>query len=145
MTKEQQAIKEDIWRAGDHDPVEHPEHYTSGGVECIKAIEASMEPVEYIGFLKGQVQKYMWRFEKKEKPLQDLKKARYYLRKLIEYLEEHKELEGIFRKSEQDFHVNIVSPTIEASTKPVEYIGDLIWGAHQKTEPLPKIEATEEE
>lgn len=41
-----------------NDPVNHPEHYTSGGIECLDAIKASMTPIEYAGFLKGQVLKY---------------------------------------------------------------------------------------
>ena len=36
------------------------------------------------GFLKGNVQKYMWRYEKKENPVQDLMKAKWYLERLIE-------------------------------------------------------------
>lgn len=65
------------------DPVNHPSHYTSGGIECIDAIAASMTPIEYAGFLKGQVLKYVWRYRLKGKPHEDLKKARYYLEKLI--------------------------------------------------------------
>lgn len=70
---------------GPGDMVNHPPHYTQGKVECIDAIESSMDPVEYEGYLKGQVLKYMWRFEKKGNPVEDLKKARYYLDKLIGY------------------------------------------------------------
>ena len=80
-------VKEDIWRADDM--VNHPPHYTQGDVECIDAIKASMELREYIGFLKGQVIKYIWRFEKKWDPTEDLKKARYYLEKLIEFTAVH--------------------------------------------------------
>lgn len=67
------------------DMVNHPPHYTQGDVECIDAIKASMDPKEYIGFLKGQVIKYIWRFEKKNNPSEDLKKCRFYLKKLIEF------------------------------------------------------------
>lgn len=66
------------------DPVNHPAHYTSGGIECIDAIAASMTNAEYEGFLKGQVIKYVWRYRLKEKPLQDLEKARFYLERLIQ-------------------------------------------------------------
>ena len=64
--------------------VNHPPHYTFGAVECIEAIEASMSPEEYVGYLKGQVLKYIWRFEKKKNPLEDLEKAGFYLDRLIE-------------------------------------------------------------
>jgi hypothetical protein len=37
-----------------HDPVNSPAHYADGnGIECIDAIEASMSPQEFKGFLKG--------------------------------------------------------------------------------------------
>lgn len=65
------------------DPVEKPKHYNSGGIEAITAIEASMAPEAYAGYLKGNVMKYLWRYEKKEKPIEDLKKAQWYLDRLI--------------------------------------------------------------
>lgn len=70
-----------------NDPVNHPSHYTSGGIECIDAIAASMTPIEYAGFLKGQVLKYVWRYRLKGKPVEDLKKTRFYLDRLIQLLE----------------------------------------------------------
>ena len=71
-----------------NDDVNKAEHYNKGGIECIKAIEASMSPEEYRGFLKGQVVKYVWRYQHKGTPLKDLKKARYYLDDLIRVVEE---------------------------------------------------------
>ena len=68
----------------DCDPVNRPSHYTAGGIECIDAIKASMSTEALLGFLKGNVQKYMWRYEKKVAPVEDLKKAQWYLSKLIE-------------------------------------------------------------
>ena len=35
------------------------------------------------GYLKGNIQKYLWRYEDKENSLQDLKKAEWYLKRLI--------------------------------------------------------------
>ena len=68
----------------DSDLVNRPPHYTAGGIECIDAIKASMSTEAFLGFLKGNVQKYMWRYEKKVAPVEDLKKAQWYLSKLIE-------------------------------------------------------------
>lgn len=68
----------------DSDPVNRPSHYTDGDIECIDAIKASMSTEAFLGFLKGNVQKYMWRYEKKVAPVEDLKKAQWYLSKLIE-------------------------------------------------------------
>lgn len=70
------------------DPVNHPSHYTQGGIECIEAIRAQMTPDEFRGYLKGCVAKYLWRYELKENPLQDLEKADWYLRRLISELKE---------------------------------------------------------
>ncbi len=60
------------------DPVNHPSHYTSGEIECIDAIKASMSKEAFCGFLKGSVQKYLWRYEKKVNPAEDIKKAGWY-------------------------------------------------------------------
>ena len=67
-----------------HDPVNSPKHYadTCGGIECIEAIEASMSMEEFKGFLKGNVQKYVWRYAQKN-GAEDLKKATWYLERLI--------------------------------------------------------------
>lgn len=75
--------KEPIQTVDQADPVNHPSHYTSGGIECIEAIKASMMPEAYRGFLKGNVMKYLWRYENKGKPVEDLKKAQTYLTWLI--------------------------------------------------------------
>lgn len=68
------------------DPINHPEHYTQGKVECIDAIESGLTPEEYVGFLKGQVIKYQWRMGKKGPALQDAGKAFWYLERLIRTL-----------------------------------------------------------
>lgn len=66
------------------DPVNHPAHYEKGDVECIDAIRASMTEEAFNGYLKGNVLKYIWRYESKGKPAEDLRKAQWYLNKLIE-------------------------------------------------------------
>ena len=68
----------------ENDPVNHPNHYASSGIECIEAIRASMTEEAFRGYLKGNVQKYLWRYEKKVAPAEDLKKASWYLTRLIE-------------------------------------------------------------
>lgn len=77
------------------DYINHPSHYTSGGIECIDAMKAMLTGYEqrqmttryYWHFLAGQVLKYLWRWPLKERPLQDLKKARWYLDRLIDDVE----------------------------------------------------------
>lgn len=64
------------------DPVNHPEHYTAGSVECIDAIKAQMTREEFLGYLRGNVVKYLWRYRHKG-GVESLKKAQWYLDKLI--------------------------------------------------------------
>ena len=66
------------------DMVNSPNHYTSGSIECIDGIEASMSAEAFKGYCKGAALKYLWRYERKHKSLEDLKKAQWYLNKLIE-------------------------------------------------------------
>lgn len=73
----------DALNEGGVDVVNSPPHYKTGGIEAIEGIEASMGPEAYAGYLKGNIMKYMWRYERKGKPIEDLKKARWYLDRLI--------------------------------------------------------------
>lgn len=71
------------------DPVNHPTHYTQGDVECIDAIKAATESLNgYEGFLAGNCMKYIWRFKKKNGK-EDLEKAEWYLKKLMEAEDVH--------------------------------------------------------
>ena len=65
------------------DVVNSPPHYTAGGIEAIDAIEAALSGEGFRGALKANVLKYMWRYEKKADPVADLRKARWYLDRLI--------------------------------------------------------------
>ncbi len=69
-----------------HDPVNSPSHYASGVIEAIEAIEASMSGEAFKGMLKGNILKYIWRYELKN-GAQDLKKAQWYLDRLIAMVE----------------------------------------------------------
>lgn len=60
------------------DLVNHPPHYKAGGIETIDFIEA-----KDLNFRLGNVIKYVARAEKKGDPLEDLKKARWYLEREI--------------------------------------------------------------
>ena len=68
------------------DMVDNPPHYNNGGIECIEAIEAMLNRDEYIGYLRGNALKYMWRFRYKSKPFEDLRKARWYEERLMKFL-----------------------------------------------------------
>lgn len=70
------------------DMVNHPPHYTSGGIETIDYIRAKLNDEAYKGYLQGNALKYLSRTGKKFDAVEDLKKAVWYLNKLIESYEE---------------------------------------------------------
>ena len=69
------------------DVVNNPDHYTSSNIECIDYLKDNMSYEAFLGFLEGNNKKYMHRWRHKGKPLEDLKKARWYLDYLISELE----------------------------------------------------------
>lgn len=66
------------------DAVNHPAHYTSGGIETIDYMEAKATVEEFCGHLRLTTIKYLSRTGLKDDALQDLEKAAWYLNKLIE-------------------------------------------------------------
>ncbi len=74
----------------ENDHVNHPNHYCQGGIECIKAIEASMPADGFQDYCKGNVLKYIWRWRDKA-GVEDLKKAHVYLNWMIESAEKEAE------------------------------------------------------
>ena len=72
----------------DIDMVNHPSHYTQGGIECIDALKAatvSKTGIEAV--CTANAIKYLWRYEEKN-GIEDVKKARWYIDRLIRELEE---------------------------------------------------------
>lgn len=67
--------------------VNHPSHYTQGGIECIEAIRASMTQEGFQDYCKGNVLKYVWRWRDKG-GVEDLEKAKVYLEWMIESAKE---------------------------------------------------------
>lgn len=63
-------------------PIE-PNHYKTGNMECIDALAETLGSEGIKSFCKGNVIKYLWRYEKKN-GVEDLKKAQWYLNKLID-------------------------------------------------------------
>jgi hypothetical protein len=74
---------------GISDSVNSPPHYTRGKVEAIEVIEDAIQdaPAPKEGMLQGQVLKYLMRLWLKDNPVEDAKKARWYLDRLISSLE----------------------------------------------------------
>lgn len=65
------------------DNVNHPAHYTAGKIEVFDFIRDQLSPEELKGYVKGNVLKYICR-EARKGGVEDLKKARWYLDRLIE-------------------------------------------------------------
>lgn len=69
------------------DIVNHPPHYGEGKIECIEYLKDNMDVMMFMGYLEGNIKKYLHRYRYKGKPLEDLKKAQWYLNRLIEEME----------------------------------------------------------
>lgn len=68
------------------DKVEHPPHYTTGTIETIEYIEDKLTPEMLQGYFAGNIIKYVSRYRYKN-GVEDLKKARWYLDRMIKKLE----------------------------------------------------------
>tara|TARA_R100001129_G_scaffold180433_1_gene158465 strand:+ start:394 stop:705 length:312 start_codon:yes stop_codon:yes gene_type:complete len=66
--------------------IDNPPHYNQSGIECIDAIAAATDD-GYEYYLQGNIIKYLWRYRYKN-GTEDLKKAKWYLEKLIEVRDE---------------------------------------------------------
>ena len=65
--------------------VDHPDHYNQGHIEVIDAIEDWFDGLD---FCAGNVVKYVSRYKHKDNPVEDLKKAKWYIERMITKLEE---------------------------------------------------------
>ena len=93
LISEEKAFKESVMRdhefseavLAEHTPdnVNNPAHYGKGSIECIDYIEDFLTKEEFIGYLRGNIAKYMHRWRYKN-GLEDLKKAQWYQNRLIE-------------------------------------------------------------
>ena len=94
---ESKQVNNDAWLSIDafrgsarpDDRVNSPSHYTNGSQEAIVTIEEAIDgaPSIQTGMLQGQILKYLLRVWYKDNPLEDLKKAQWYLNRLIEKLQ----------------------------------------------------------
>lgn len=65
------------------DNVNHPSHYTQGGIECIDAMESAYGTEAVIMFCMCNAFKYQWRFNKKN-GREDILKCQWYQNKMVE-------------------------------------------------------------
>lgn len=72
--------------------VDQPSHYTATTIEAIDYISDTLQD-GYGFYLEGSLKKYLhrWRFKSQttEGKIRDLKKAEWFLKKLIEDIEDH--------------------------------------------------------
>ena len=69
----------------EEDLVNNPTHYNRHGIECIQAIRAALSDEQFRGACKANVINYIWRENYKNQD-EDLKKALWYLNKLVSEL-----------------------------------------------------------
>lgn len=69
------------------DVVNHPSHYTQGGIECIDAMEAAYGKDRLASYCIINAFKYLWRSHEKN-GREDVKKAKWYIDKHLELTEE---------------------------------------------------------
>ena len=67
--------------------INKPPHYGDGEIECIDYMKDNMDTMMFMGYLEGNCKKYMHRYRYKGKPVEDLKKAKWYLDRLIQEME----------------------------------------------------------
>lgn len=77
------------WDKQNKDLVNHPPHYTKGRYETIDIIDDAVDkaPTTQLACAQGNVIKYILRMWHKGKALEDAKKAKWYLNKMIKDLE----------------------------------------------------------
>ena len=73
------------------DPVNKPAHYNQEGIECIDYIRQVLGVDGFIAYCHGNMIKYQHRYRYKANPVEDMKKAEWYLKRMNEALaEKHK-------------------------------------------------------
>ena len=87
-TDDKLAIAYDHVYKNSPDMVNHPKHYTQGGIECIDALKAATVGKRGIeAVCVANVIKYLWRYEEKN-GIEDVRKAKWYIERLLKELEE---------------------------------------------------------
>jgi hypothetical protein len=70
------------------DAVNKPPHYNQGSIECIEYLKDNLgDGFQY--YLDGNIKKYLHRWRYKNAPIEDLRKARWYLDRLIQEVNEN--------------------------------------------------------
>ena len=71
------------------DPIDHPAHYTADNdIECIDAIQAALGREAFVDYCRGQSMKYLWRAKLKDSLTNNIRKAQFYLAKILEVIKQ---------------------------------------------------------
>ena len=82
MSEAVKAEERAVARLSTYDAI-NPSHYKDNGIECIEYIKERLSAEEFSGYLNGNVLKYQHRWRDKN-GVEDLRKARWYLDRLIQ-------------------------------------------------------------
>lgn len=102
-----------------NDPVNHPEHYETNGIECIDAMVASQGKEAVSNYCICNAFKYIWRHQHKGKSIEDIQKAIWYLNKYVEFNED--------QDSKYDFTEDELNKVLNDFTVRVEDIRFVGW------------------
>ena len=84
----------------------NPGHYKDGEIECIDAMEACSTHDEFVGYLRLNAMKYIWRMGRKTDDVgEEVEKSIWYLRKLLTFLESERNVENIDEEASYEFRV----------------------------------------
>ena len=97
------------------DNVNHPAHYTEGKIECIDYIQDKLTE-EFRGYIKGNVLKYITR-EKHKNGDEDLRKAKWYLDRLVSRLNKKECLTPTMRQFYTEELLNAVKRIYDEETE----------------------------
>ena len=105
-----------------NDPVNHPEHYETNGIECIDAMIASQGKEVVSNYCVCNAFKYIWRHQHKGKSVEDIQKAVWYLNRylnLCEQKDEPKTTEKKVKSADLDYIIESIkrSPYFQGDTR----------------------------
>ena len=106
------------------DPVNHPEHYETNGIECIDAIVASQGKDSAKEFCVCNAFKYIWRNKHKKNSVEDIKKAVWYLEKFLqlsddkEYIRVDFDVDDILREENKGILANALAGNVGGDIAP---------------------------
>ena len=70
------------------DIVNHPDHYCQNGMEAIDVMQAFSDKEEFVGHLRLTTIKYLLRMHTKDTPEVNVRKAKWYLDRLVKEVSE---------------------------------------------------------